>query len=519
MKSFWRSVMASATPQVRQEQLRLHGRTLPAAVAGSAVLGLIVSLVMGRIMGPLPAWGWFAGLCVTLLARLWVYRAQRRDRDPAPQDVMRWIALYRRMAVLHGLVWASSSLLLFPADDLGYQLFLVFALAGICVSALSGYAFDLKAALALCGPVLLLMLLRLLAEGSETSLALALMLALFMVYVMAIALRGHRAMRENVDLRVTHEAQHAALSRSHQRLSRAETLADLGSFFWHPGTQTLEWSEGHFRLWGLVPGSVVPDMAIFRASVHPQDLPRVNTVIEAVLAGSSTDDCQFRIRWPDGSEHHMLARSEIVRDADGQLVAMTGTVQDVTDRVRTQDRLVEKQQLLTVMQQTTQLGFWFVDAQGITTDANPAVCELFGHAHDKLLGRHIGALVDTTYAARLHDSLAGGRPDDVAGVADWRSRGPTVPCASAWATTRCWSMPPARVVGLVVTLSDLSAIESARAGTACVRVRRQLGARHGQRHRSARGATSSSTMPGASAPASHARAGDGSHDRGSRAAI
>jgi PAS domain S-box-containing protein len=461
MKSFWRSVMASATPQVRQEQLRLHSRTLPAAVAGSAVLGLIVSLVMGRIMGPVPAWGWFAGLCVTLLARLWVYRAHRRDKDPAPQDVMRWITVYRRMAVLHGLVWASSSLLLFPADDLGYQLFLVFALAGICVSALSGYAFDLKAALALCGPVLLLMLLRLLAEGSETSLALALMLTLFMVYVMAIALRGHRAMRENVDLRATHEAQHAALRSSHQRLSRAETLANLGSFFWHPGTQTLEWSEGHFRLWGLVPGSVVPDMAIFRASVHPQDLPRVNTVIEAVLAGSSTDDCQFRIRWPDGSEHHMLARSETVRDADGQLVAMTGTVQDVTDRVRTQDRLLEKQQLLTVMQQTTQLGFWFVDAQGITTDANPAACELFGHARDKLLGRHIGALVDTTYAARLHDSLAGGRRDDVAGAPLEIAR-PDGSVRECLGHHTVLVDAAARVVGLVVTLSDLSAIESAR---------------------------------------------------------
>jgi PAS domain S-box-containing protein len=461
MKAFWRSVMASSTPQVRQEQLRLHYRTLPAAVAGSAVLGLIVTLVMGRIMGPLPAWGWFACLSVALLVRLWVYRAQGRDRDPTPQDALRWIGHYRRVAVVHGLVWASSSLLLFPADDLDYQLFLVFALAGICVSALSGYAFDLKAALALCGPVLLLMLLRLLAEGSETSLALALMLALFMVYVMAIALRGHRAMRENVDLRATREAQLAALSRSHQRLSRAETLANLGSFFWHFGTQTLEWSEGHFRLWGLAPASVVPDMALFRASVHPQDLPRVNAAIEAVLAGRSTEDCQYRIHWKDGSEHHMLARSEIVRDADGQPVAMTGTVQDVTERVRSQDRLAEKQQLLTVMQQTTQLGFWFVDANGVTTDANPAVCELFGQAREKLLGRPIHALVDTSYSARLHDSLSGGRLDDAAGapLEIVRPDGSVRECLGHHTVL---VDAAARVVGLVVTLSDLSAIESAR---------------------------------------------------------
>ncbi len=272
----WRDNFGS-TPQIREEQLRLHRRTLPAAVAGSAALGLILTLVLSRMVGAVPSWGWFTCLLASLAGRLWVFRLQGEASEPiAP---LHWITRFRRTALVHGLVWSMASVLLFPVANLTYQMFLVFALTGICVSALSGYSFDLKAAFALCGPVLIAILLRLLTLGSETSAVIALLLAMFMAFVMAIALRAHKAMRETVGLRAIREAQHAALSRSHERLSRAETMAGLGSFTWYPTQGLLEWSDGHFRLWGIEPGSVVPDMALFRRAVMQSDLPRVAGVL------------------------------------------------------------------------------------------------------------------------------------------------------------------------------------------------------------------------------------------------
>lgn len=460
MMAYWRSALDS-TPQVRQEQLRLHRLTLPAAVAGSAVFGSIVAVVLSRVVGHVPAWTWFSSLVLALLVRLWVYQRQGQAGDPQPLEVLAWIRRYRGAAVLHGLVWASSSLWLFPADDLSYQLFLVLALAGICVSALSGSAFDLKAALALCAPVWLFMAGRLLALGSETGLAIALMLTLFVFYVMAIASRAYRALRETVDLRATREAQHAALKHSHERLSRSETLAGLGSFTWYPERRVLEWSDGHFRLWGLEPGSVVPDLSLFLGAVHPQDLARVEASLQGALAGAPVADCQFRIRWPDGSEHHVLGRSEIVRDASGQVLAMAGTVQDVTERAVTQDRLAEKQQLLALMQQSTQVGFWFVDAGGITTDANPALCELVGLSSENLLGRDMLTLVDASSAARLRASLAGERADKppVAPLTITRPDGTVRDCLGHHTVLQD---SVGRVVGLVLMLSDLSEIERAR---------------------------------------------------------
>jgi PAS domain S-box-containing protein len=450
-----------STPQVRQEQLRLHYRTLPVAVVGSATLGLIVAIVLGQVEGQVSAWIWFACLIASLLVRWSVYRAHGQVPLLLPDEACQWLRRYRLVAVIHGLVWASSSVWLFPAQDLSYQLFLVFALAGLCVSALSGYSFDLKSAMALCAPVLLFMLLRLLALGGETGVAIALMLTLFMVYVMAIALRGYRAMRENVDLRATQEAHHAALARSHAHLSQSETLAGLGSFSWQPQQHRLTWSDGHFRLWGLEPTGQEPDLALFRKAIDPRDLAVVEASMRESLAGGSVADCLFRIRWPDGSEHQILGRSEVERDASGRVVTLTGTVQDVTERVLTQDRLNEKSKLLEVMQQTTQLGFWFVDAGGITTDTNPALCELVGLPRDKLLGRDILTLVDAQYAARLRASLAGGKTDDAKGSPMELAR-PDGTMRDCLGHHTVLADGAGQVVGLLVTLSDLSAIESAR---------------------------------------------------------
>ncbi len=457
--STWRDSFGS-TPQVRDEQLRLHRRTLPAAVAGSASLGLVLVLVLSQVVGAITVWSWFACLMASLGGRLWVYHWQGRQA-PEQQAQHHWIARFRRASLVHGLVWAMAGVLLFPVNDPTYQLFLVFALAGICVSAMSGYSFDLKAALSLCGPVLIAILSRMLAQGNETSTAIALMLVLFMAYVMAITLRAQRAMRETVGLRAIREAQHADLRASHERLSQAETLAGLGSFTWYPSRQRLEWSDGHFRLWGIAPGSIAPDMALFRQAIDATDLPRVQARFEQVMAGGGADECLFRVTWPDGSVHHVLGRSEAVRDASGLIVAMTGTVQDVTERQQTLARLAEKQQLLTVMQQTTQLGFWFVDAQGITTDVNPALCELIGLPRDKLLGRSIQALVDADYAGRLRASLArASAPGATVSPVELTRPDGTVRDCLGHHTVLVDAQ--GQVIGLVALLSDLSAIAHAR---------------------------------------------------------
>ena len=446
---------------VRDEQVRQHRLILPAAVVGSSLLGLIVAAVQSRVVGLAPAATWLLVLAVALVARIWVYR-RHQGADPEHRQAQRWIGRYRLMSLAHGVVWALAAYWLFPPTSLAHQLFLVFALAGICVSSLSGYAFDLRSALWFSLPVTLAWVLRLMTLDNDTGMMMAAIGVLFILYMLAIAARAQRTMREAVLLRAAQAAQLADVHRSHAQMQQAEALADLGSFVLDWQADTLHWSDGHFRVWGLEPGSVVPDRELFLAGVHPDDRQRIAAQLQLAIDTGAVPDCRYRVCWPDGQVRHVFARSEIQVDAQGRAVAMTGTVQDVTQQTQTEARLQEQQQLLSVMRQTTQLGFWFVGRDGRTTGVNPALQTMLASSEAALMDVDILERVDAPYAQRLRHCLAGvhGAGDAGALVDVSRADGSVVRCL---AHETALVDAAGQVSGLLVTLSDLSAIERARA--------------------------------------------------------
>ena len=380
---------------VRQEQVRLHRQTVPASVASSAVLGLMLAVVQSPVIAQPVLLMWFASLVVALLLRVGLYW-QHGIAPPELRQSAVWVRRYRIVSLVHGVAWALASYLLYPDANLAHQLLLVFVLAGICVSTLSGYAFDLRAALAFCIPVLGTLWVQLLSKGDESGAAMAATVALFIAYVLAISLRAHRSMRETVALRAAQADQVAALRRSHDQLKRAEQLAGQGSFLWEPEHDKLEWSDGHYRLWGLEPGSVVPSRAVFRQGLHPDDKERVIAAFGTAREKCMGIECRYRVIWPDGSEHHVLARNDVLTHVDGSLAAMMGTLQDVTERTLIEARLEEKQQLLAVTQFVVNSVNEMVsvtDLQGVYRFVNDAWCRNWGMSSEQVLGRSIREVI------------------------------------------------------------------------------------------------------------------------------
>jgi PAS domain S-box-containing protein len=122
-------------------------------------------------------------------------------------------------------------------------------------------------------------------------------------------------------------------------LDRAEQVAQLGSFDWNPVTGALHWSDEHFRLWGHAPGSLTPDYATFRASIHPDDVDALEARLQHALQTGGIYEFTHRVRWPDGTELEVLARGDVTRDASGRAVRMLGTVLDITRRRAAEARL------------------------------------------------------------------------------------------------------------------------------------------------------------------------------------
>ena len=400
-----RIVGAELDGLLRREQARLHGQTWAAASAGTLLLGLLVVGVMSRAA---PTWAlaaWGAGLCAGMLGRVLVGLAQRRAGSAGDQDPV-WVTRHRIVSFLHGLVWSMPAVLLLPPGNQMYQTFLVLALCGICVSSLTSYAFDLKSSLLFCGPTLLSLFLYLLWQPDEISRVTAFTMVMFMLWVAMVAVRAYRAVLVNVALRGQENRRLHDLRRSHMQLERAEQLGHMGSFEWSPESGVLDWSDEHFRLWGLDPQSVAPTFAVFLAGVHSGDRNRVEHTVQCALRGELLFDLQYRVCWPHGEVRHIHGLSEVLFDGQGKATRVVGTVQDVTERLQAQAALADKQHLLTAMQATTPLGFWFINNQGVSTDINPAMCEILGRPSEVVLGREAFSFFDPDIAGLLRKRLA-----------------------------------------------------------------------------------------------------------------
>jgi PAS domain S-box-containing protein len=134
----------------------------------------------------------------------------------------------------------------------------------------------------------------------------------------------------------------AALRRAQEAyLSEAQKLSHTGSFGWNTSTGAITWSSESFRIFGY-DESVSPGLDLIFARVHPEDSRFVRRVIDAAIDNRQDFDVEHRLLMPDGSVKHIHVVARAVAEEPGTLHFM-GAVMDITDRLRTEERLRQVQ--------------------------------------------------------------------------------------------------------------------------------------------------------------------------------
>ena len=126
---------------------------------------------------------------------------------------------------------------------------------------------------------------------------------------------------------------HRAISALHEsayNLAEAERIAHLGGWIWDIETNTLQWSDETYRLFGLEPQSFEMTYPIFLGYVHPADRELVEESVANALQQAGRYKVEHRVVLADGTIKFVLEQAEIERDADGRPVRMRGTVFDTT---------------------------------------------------------------------------------------------------------------------------------------------------------------------------------------------
>ena len=126
---------------------------------------------------------------------------------------------------------------------------------------------------------------------------------------------------------------------SERRMAEAQRIAHLGSWDWDIVLNQFVWSDEIFRILGLSRGVAAPSYDLLIERVHPEDRDAVAEVLRLSLEQKKPCRIEVRLLLPDGWERVIFMQGEPLTDATGETVRMAGSMQDITERKRTENEL------------------------------------------------------------------------------------------------------------------------------------------------------------------------------------
>ena len=149
------------------------------------------------------------------------------------------------------------------------------------------------------------------------------------------------------------------------RLNLALRAAQLGIWDWNLLTNEMVYSDRAKEIYGFDPACGVTFEQV-RDATHPDDLPRTQELSRRARDPSIRDRTpyEFRIIRPDGSIRWVSAHGETVFARVGgaeKAVRYAGTIQDITERKRVADALVQSERRLRLAVEAGKMGIWEYD--------------------------------------------------------------------------------------------------------------------------------------------------------------
>lgn len=200
-------------------------------------------------------------------------------------------------------------------------------------------------------------------------------------------------------------------------LEAAASAGVVGVWDWDVPRDVLTWDPVMFRLYGLFAEDAPRTREAWEQAVHPDDQSFVLGELQAALRGWRDFQPHFRVVWPDGSVHHLQARSRTSFGADGMPLRMIGVNYDITEEVERQQELEDQRQLLATSFDALVDPLLVLSLDDIRSprdssapelriaELNAAAARFFGRSQSQLLGQPLERLLPVACNSDLHAAL------------------------------------------------------------------------------------------------------------------
>ena len=123
-----------------------------------------------------------------------------------------------------------------------------------------------------------------------------------------------------------------ALVRRELELSEAQALANMGHWRWRVGNSSIEWSEQIYKMFDVPSDDFQPTLDNVGQFFHKRDFGRMMQAFQRAIIEQNNYDMDFRIVRPDESIRYIRCEGRCELDSEGDVLALYGIMQDVTDQ-------------------------------------------------------------------------------------------------------------------------------------------------------------------------------------------
>ncbi|OBQ33130.1 MAG: hypothetical protein AN487_21045, partial [Anabaena sp. CRKS33] len=138
------------------------------------------------------------------------------------------------------------------------------------------------------------------------------------------------------------------------RLELAIKAAKIAIWEWDLRTNHTIWDKKMYELYGVEPSEYRDCMEIWHRSLHPEDVVRVNEILQNKLKDGKEFDIEFRIILPDGNIRIIQSYGIIERDSQGEAERVIGVNRDITELKQAEQKIKQQVEREHLLRETTQ---------------------------------------------------------------------------------------------------------------------------------------------------------------------
>ena len=170
-------------------------------------------------------------------------------------------------------------------------------------------------------------------------------------------------------------------------LTEAQRIARIGSWTFDVATGESTWSEQQYRILGFDPTVPLPLYTNFFDILPLEDRPKLQSAVEEAIAHGTTYEVEHGIIRPDGSICYIVSRGEAVRDEQGKVIKLIGTITDISDRKQAELAIQQNEERYRHLIDNLHSGIIVHAPDTSILLCNDKACELLGLSIDQMLGK------------------------------------------------------------------------------------------------------------------------------------